>query len=207
MMEARATMATRMIILNSVWAKASVCCCSRYVNYFTSFPAPTLTNHDSQTAKCELHPTNIATFCLPPHSSIMLHTRLYRPVASPESCLAALASSLNALSLCPAHARPQTQASITLIRHASHATQGRANGPKDSAGRRLGAKKTASEFVIPGNIIFKQRGTSSKPSSLRCLRLTLLQVQNGSPARTWAWAKTILSIPLSLATYDTIEIP
>lgn len=46
----------------------------------------------------------------------------------------------------------------TFSRSASHATQGRANGPKDSAGRRLGAKKSASEYVVPGNIIFRQRG-------------------------------------------------
>ena len=94
-------------------------------------------------------------------ASTMLQPRLYRPTASPEACLAALASSLNALSLCSTHSRPPTQASVILSRHASHASQGRANGPKDSAGRRLGAKKTASEYVIPGNIIFKQRGASS----------------------------------------------
>ncbi|KAI9707577.1 MAG: 54S ribosomal protein L2 mitochondrial [Candelina mexicana] len=45
------------------------------------------------------------------------------------------------------------------IRYASHQAQGRANGPKATAGRRLGAKKTGEEYVIPGNIIFRQRGT------------------------------------------------
>ena len=109
--------------------------------------------------------------------SSMLQPRLYRPTASPEACLAALASSLNALSLCSSHTRPPTQASIILSRHASHASQGRANGPKDSAGRRLGAKKTASEYVIPGNIIFKQRGASRKRE---CSALFLTNGETGT---------------------------
>lgn len=48
-------------------------------------------------------------------------------------------------------------------RHASHQAQGRANGAKDGPGKRLGAKKTAGQYVVPGNIIFKQRGTSWFP--------------------------------------------
>jgi len=44
-------------------------------------------------------------------------------------------------------------------RNASHQAQGRANGAKDGPGKRLGAKKTGGEYVIPGNILFKQRGT------------------------------------------------
>ena len=47
----------------------------------------------------------------------------------------------------------------TWKRHASHASQGRANGPKNGPGKRLGAKKSAGEYVIPGNILYKQRGT------------------------------------------------
>jgi large subunit ribosomal protein L27 len=55
--------------------------------------------------------------------------------------------------------------SLTLIqaRHASHAAQGRANGPTDSAGRRLGLKRNNTEHVVPGNIIFKQRGSKWHP--------------------------------------------
>ncbi|RMZ77265.1 hypothetical protein DV738_g4541, partial [Chaetothyriales sp. CBS 135597] len=53
--------------------------------------------------------------------------------------------------------------SITFTRQASHAAQGRANGPTDSAGRRLGAKRGASEYVSPGTIIFRQRGTKWFP--------------------------------------------
>ncbi|KAK3679749.1 54S ribosomal protein L2 mitochondrial [Recurvomyces mirabilis] len=44
-------------------------------------------------------------------------------------------------------------------RNASHQAQGRANKAKQGPGKRLGAKKTGGEYVIPGNIIFKQRGT------------------------------------------------
>jgi hypothetical protein len=73
-----------------------------------------------------------------------------------ESSLGSLVAAFNALGLCRQHAK---SAQRTWLRYASHAAQGRANGPKDSAGRRLGAKKTASQYVIPGNIIFKQRGT------------------------------------------------
>ena len=45
--------------------------------------------------------------------------------------------------------------SKTTTRYASHATQGRANGPAPGPGKRLGA----TELVVPGNIIFRQRGT------------------------------------------------
>ena len=44
-------------------------------------------------------------------------------------------------------------------RNASHAAQGRANGAKDGPGKRLGAKKTGGQYVVPGNILFRQRGT------------------------------------------------
>ncbi|KAK5056636.1 hypothetical protein LTR84_012168 [Exophiala bonariae] len=94
----------------------------------------------------------------------MLQPRLSRAHTALESPLTALASSLNALSLCSRHSHLQPLAATTsFIRYASHAAQGRANGPGDSAGRRLGAKKTASEYVVPGNIIFKQRGTLWHP--------------------------------------------
>ncbi|KAK2756490.1 54S ribosomal protein L2 mitochondrial [Arachnomyces sp. PD_36] len=53
---------------------------------------------------------------------------------------------------------------LNQVRHASHNTQGRANsGARDSAGRRLGAKKSGDQYVIPGNIIFRQRGTKWFP--------------------------------------------
>ena len=34
---------------------------------------------------------------------------------------------------------------------------------RDTAGRRLGVKKFGGEFVIPGNIIIRQRGTKYHP--------------------------------------------
>ncbi|RAK80408.1 mitochondrial 54S ribosomal protein bL27m [Aspergillus fijiensis CBS 313.89] len=50
------------------------------------------------------------------------------------------------------------------IRHASHASQGTANRhSRDPAGKRLGAKRSAGEYVVPGCIIFKQRGTKWFP--------------------------------------------
>ncbi|OJJ48460.1 hypothetical protein ASPZODRAFT_130487 [Penicilliopsis zonata CBS 506.65] len=50
------------------------------------------------------------------------------------------------------------------VRHASHATQGAANRhSRDPAGKRLGAKRTGGEYVVPGCIIFRQRGTKWFP--------------------------------------------
>lgn len=62
-------------------------------------------------------------------------------------------------------------------RHASHQAQGRANGAKDGPGKRLGAKKTAGQYVVPGNIIFKQRGTSWFPGD-NCFMVRKLRSVN-----------------------------
>ncbi|PLB43134.1 putative 50S ribosomal protein L27 [Aspergillus steynii IBT 23096] len=49
---------------------------------------------------------------------------------------------------------------LSHVRHASHASQGTANRhSRDPAGKRLGAKRTGGEYVVPGCIIFRQRGT------------------------------------------------
>ncbi|MCP5369149.1 MAG: 50S ribosomal protein L27 [Rickettsiaceae bacterium] len=40
---------------------------------------------------------------------------------------------------------------------------GSSRNGRDSAGRRLGAKKGDGQSVIPGNIIFRQRGTTIRP--------------------------------------------
>ncbi len=48
---------------------------------------------------------------------------------------------------------------LLFLRPASHASQGRANKAAQGPGKRLGAKKSALELVVPGNIIFRQRGT------------------------------------------------
>jgi len=50
-------------------------------------------------------------------------------------------------------------ASTVFVRHASHKAQGAVNKAKDGPGKRLGAKKSGEQYVIPGNIIFRQRGT------------------------------------------------
>ncbi|RVD80530.1 mitochondrial 54S ribosomal protein bL27m [Arthrobotrys flagrans] len=52
---------------------------------------------------------------------------------------------------------------LTFIRYATHKTSGAANGPGDSAGRRLGAKKAGGEKVRKGMILFRQRGTQWYP--------------------------------------------
>ncbi len=40
---------------------------------------------------------------------------------------------------------------------------GSSRNGRDSAGRRLGVKKADGQFVIPGNIIVRQRGTKFHP--------------------------------------------
>lgn len=132
----------------------------------------------------------------------MLQPRTY----SREATLTTLATTLNQLSLCARHAPKPSRPQLILVRHASHAQQGRANGPKDSAGRRLGAKKTASQWVIPGNIIFKQRGmVISRYPSIADRRLHL-QERNGSPAKMSVLAKTTRYIHKSMVMYATIVI-
>jgi large subunit ribosomal protein L27 len=42
---------------------------------------------------------------------------------------------------------------------------GSSRNGRDSAGKRLGVKKFGGEFVIPGNIIIRQRGTKWKPGT------------------------------------------
>lgn len=69
--------------------------------------------------------------------------------------LAVLESALSGLRI----STPAAVGSHVSRRNASHQAQGRANKAADGAGKRLGAKKTGGEFVVPGNILFKQRGT------------------------------------------------
>ncbi|MBL4758889.1 MAG: 50S ribosomal protein L27 [Rhizobiales bacterium] len=42
---------------------------------------------------------------------------------------------------------------------------GSSRNGRDTAGRRLGVKKYGSEYVIPGNIIVRQRGTKWHPGT------------------------------------------
>ena len=94
-------------------------------------------------------------------SSMMLQPRIPHALSPSTPTLSSLAASFTALSIT---ARPNPHhPSHQQKRNASHATQGRANGPTDSAGRRLGLKRSATQYVVPGNIIFRQRGTKWFP--------------------------------------------
>jgi len=90
------------------------------------------------------------------------------PRAPSMATLAVLESALSGLRI----STPAAAGSQVWRRHASHQAQGRANKAADGAGKRLGAKKSGGEFVVPGNIIFKQRGTLWFPGdncSMVCL--------------------------------------
>ncbi|MCJ1246841.1 54S ribosomal protein L2 mitochondrial [Trapelia coarctata] len=87
-----------------------------------------------------------------------LQPRLH-PISSLSTPSTSLLLALHRLSLTPSAPHSPHPHHPRHTRPASHASQGRANGPKQGAGKRLGAKKTDSELVVPGNIIFRQRGT------------------------------------------------
>ncbi|EUC29541.1 hypothetical protein COCCADRAFT_8260 [Bipolaris zeicola 26-R-13] len=95
----------------------------------------------------------------------MLLPRIFAPVrASIATSTAFIAPStrvLDALRVANGSAAPTPV--LSFVRHSAHQAQGRANGAKDGPGKRLGAKKSGGEYVIPGNIIFRQRGTSWFP--------------------------------------------
>ena len=50
---------------------------------------------------------------------------------------------------------------IQLFAH--HKGQGSTSNGRDSAGRRLGAKRADGQFVLAGNILYRQRGTKMHP--------------------------------------------
>ncbi|KAI5241245.1 ribosomal protein L27 [Aureobasidium subglaciale] len=95
-----------------------------------------------------------------PHTapSTMLLPRIRALPTGSSSAITTVETALSALRLSPA----VTNTSIA-VRHASHKAQGAANSAKDGAGKRLGAKKSGEQYVIPGNIIFRQRGTKWFP--------------------------------------------
>ena len=105
--------------------------------------------------------------------------------------------------------------STTFKRHASHASQGRANGPKNGPGKRLGAKKLAGEYVIPGNILYKQRGTLWFPGD-NCylvsraniyLKHIHRQVSNGHPSRVVTTPYTPVHLDMSSITETPYVTP
>lgn len=55
--------------------------------------------------------------------------------------------------------RRRLLAPLLFSRSATHIAEGRANKAAQGPGKRLGAKKASRELVVPGNIIFRQRGT------------------------------------------------
>lgn len=108
---------------------------------------------------------------LPSQPSTMSPLSLSRPphhiLAPSLPTLTALSTALHSLNL---STKPSSSTTITSAstrtslftpqkRHASHQAQGRANGARDGPGKRLGAKKTAGQYVVPGNILYRQRGT------------------------------------------------
>jgi large subunit ribosomal protein L27 len=100
----------------------------------------------------------------------MLQPRI-SSVLSPSPSVTALAASLTALTLTSAHnpsityldRTHESTHNHTQVRTAYHAAQGQANGPKNGAGKRLGLKKGATAYVVPGTMIFRQRGTKWHP--------------------------------------------
>ncbi|KAF2220652.1 ribosomal L27 protein-domain-containing protein [Elsinoe ampelina] len=89
--------------------------------------------------------------------SIRASSRLRNP------CACSLESALSRLRISPAYQVVTTNQ--TTVRYATHKSEGRANGAKQGAGKRLGAKKTGDQYVIPGNILYRQRGTLWFPGS------------------------------------------
>jgi len=64
---------------------------------------------------------------------------------------------------------------------------GSSNNGRDSAGRRLGVKKSGGQAVIPGNIIIRQRGTKYYPRKLQNnsnLKTYGLPLNRGDPTIT-----------------------
>ncbi|KAF2734325.1 ribosomal protein L27 [Polyplosphaeria fusca] len=95
----------------------------------------------------------------------MLLPRIFAParVSIQPSSVTWIPSSRVVEALRAANGISATSPTLSFVRHATHQAQGRANGAKDGPGKRLGAKKSGGEWVIPGNIIFRQRGTAWFP--------------------------------------------
>ncbi|KAF1942309.1 hypothetical protein EJ02DRAFT_345820 [Clathrospora elynae] len=97
----------------------------------------------------------------------MLLPRILAPVrasiAKSSTFIAPSTRVLDALRTANGSSTPTPAPTLSFVRHSAHQAQGRANGAKDGPGKRLGAKKSGGEYVIPGNIIFRQRGTSWFP--------------------------------------------
>ncbi|THV84656.1 ribosomal protein L27 [Aureobasidium pullulans] len=89
----------------------------------------------------------------------MLFQRIRALPTGSSPSITTIETALSALRLCS----PAVTNTTIAVRYASHKAQGAANSAKDGAGKRLGAKKSGEQYVIPGNIIFRQRGTKWFP--------------------------------------------
>ncbi|CAG7926580.1 unnamed protein product [Penicillium olsonii] len=79
-------------------------------------------------------------------------------LAQPQSVLRTLSASTFPKPQTPSISRSLLP--FSQVRYASHASQGTANRhSRDPAGKRLGAKRSGGEYVVPGCIIFRQRGS------------------------------------------------
>lgn len=77
-------------------------------------------------------------------------------LSQPQSVL----RTLSATSTFPSTPSLSALLPFSQVRYASHASQGTANRhSRDPAGKRLGAKRSGGEYVVPGCIIFRQRGS------------------------------------------------
>lgn len=85
-----------------------------------------------------------------PHHPPMLLPRILAPVRAVNSVSTSSARSLTPSNRALEALRTAALAplSLTFVRHATHQSEGRANGAKDGAGRRLGAKKTAGKITL-----------------------------------------------------------
>ncbi|KAJ1991014.1 54S ribosomal protein L2 mitochondrial [Coemansia spiralis] len=63
----------------------------------------------------------------------------------------------------PAGLQHQNSTLYQQLRFATKKSGGSSRNGRDSIGRRLGMKKQQNEYVIPGNIIVRQRGTKFHP--------------------------------------------
>ncbi|KAF9583725.1 54S ribosomal protein L2 mitochondrial [Lunasporangiospora selenospora] len=100
----------------------------------------------------------------------------------------------------------ESSAFTNQIRHASKKAGGSTKNNRDSAGRRLGAKKVGGQPVIPGNIIYRQRGTHFYPGENVGMGKdhTLFALESGhvqyyqDPARDKKfWKRTYVGVALS----------
>ncbi|KAJ5609497.1 hypothetical protein N7528_010064 [Penicillium herquei] len=91
--------------------------------------------------------------------------RSAQSIYQPQSLISrTLSANLALPKTTPTPSLSRTLLPFSQVRYASHASQGTANRhSRDPAGKRLGAKRTGGEYVVPGCIIFRQRGSKWFP--------------------------------------------